>query len=60
MKKTNIRTGNNESEIQHELSCGTCGTTYVRYCDLENHLIEVHKREKNSKCNTCQKDFMLE
>ena len=59
-EKNNIRSSNDESELQHELSCGNCGTTFVRYCDLENHLIEVHKKEKNFKCNTCQKDFMLE
>ena len=58
-EKNNIRSSNDESELQHELSCGNCGTTFVRYCDLENHLIEVHKKEKNFKCNTCQKDFVL-
>ena len=41
-------------------TCDLCENTFVKNCDLELHMKEVHEIDKNYKCDECDKDFFLE
>ena len=54
-----LRNGNTERVIRSK-SCSFCEQTFVKNCDLEIHLKEVHDVQKKFKCTVCNKDFVLD
>ena len=48
-----------EAEGDVSLACSICDLTFIKRCDLENHLIGTHNQQKDLKCDICGKEFIL-